>query len=151
MPRKQTKPKKSRVVRQKPKDGAQRSFSLAALDRWLAPRERWILGGLLVLALLVRVVYFVDAGHSPAVGMHEWAESDMSFFDLWAGEIAAGDLLTNQSLHPDHSWHREAAVTYLGDHPEEATTLAPGGSPQEAGRALWNKWYGCKRFHQEPL
>jgi 4-amino-4-deoxy-L-arabinose transferase-like glycosyltransferase len=151
MSKKQAKPKDTRVGRRELEESARRSFSLAALDRWLAPRERWVLGGLLALALLVRVVYFVDAGRSPAAVMHEWDESDMRFFDLWAGEITAGDPLTNQSLHPDHSWHREVAGQYLSDHPEEAATLAPGGNPAEAARELWSQWYGGKRFHQEPL
>jgi 4-amino-4-deoxy-L-arabinose transferase-like glycosyltransferase len=108
---------------------------------------------LVVLSVAVRLVYFAQAGHGPLLALNGWDQSDMEFFDRWARVIAAGDWLTDRPLHPQHGWHRDVARRYLEAHPEEAAALAAAGhdSPGEASAELWNRWYGGKTFHQEPL
>ena len=79
----------------------------------------------------------------------------MNFFDLWAQRIAAGDLLTNAALHPTHDWHKRIADEYFKIHPDQSDLLlsqwrGPGAAPP-AATLLWNRWFGQKTFHQEPL
>jgi 4-amino-4-deoxy-L-arabinose transferase-like glycosyltransferase len=79
----------------------------------------------------------------------------MNFFDFWAKAIAGGDWLTDKVLHPYHSWHQIVATSYFRMHPEAAKSLAQEanspGHHADPGRVLWNRWYGGKTFHQEPL
>ena len=108
---------------------------------------------LVALSIAVRLVYFAQAGHGPLLALNGWDQSDMAFFDRWARVIAAGDWLTDRPLHPQHAWHRDVARVYLEAHPEERAALAAAGhgSPEEASAEIWNRWYGGKTFHQEPL
>ncbi|MGD8450817.1 MAG: glycosyltransferase family 39 protein [Phycisphaerae bacterium] len=96
---------------------------------------------IVLLSLAVRAVYFVQLNEGPCVWLHRWAVSDMNFFDTWARTIAAGDWLTGRALHPYHDWHATIAQSHFGTSDMTA----------EQGRALWDHWYGGKRFHQEPL
>jgi 4-amino-4-deoxy-L-arabinose transferase-like glycosyltransferase len=103
----------------------------------------------------VRALYFAELNDGPLIGLHRWEASDMNFFDLWAREVEAGDWLTDKSLHPHLPWHRDIAKDYLEKYPQEKAELAlmkgPDGKPVDASRILWDRWYGGKRFHQEPL
>ena len=105
------------------------------------------------LSVAVRLVYFAQAGEGPLRAMNGWDQSDMAFFDRWARVIAEGDWLTDRALHPQHNWHHEIARRYFEAHPEAAAALAAGRglSPEEASAELWDRWYGGKTFHQEPL
>jgi 4-amino-4-deoxy-L-arabinose transferase-like glycosyltransferase len=119
------------------------------VERWLAARRRAVLTILVVAAVIIRLFYFLELNRGPCIWQHRWPDSDMNFFDAWARDIAAGDWLSDRSFHPRHSWYGEVAAAYLADHPDEAQALAQGG--QEPAVALWDRWYGGKRFHQEPL
>lgn len=103
----------------------------------------------------MRALYFAELNDGPLIGLHRWEASDMNFFDLWAHEVEAGDWLTDKSLHPHLQWHRDVAEDYLEKYPAEKAELAlmqgPDGKPVDAFRVLWDRWYGGKRFHQEPL
>lgn len=125
------------------------------LDAWLGAHPWLVVGVVLLLSLLIRVACFLELNQGPCVWQHRWAQTDMNFFDRWARDIAAGDWLTDQSLHPHHDWHRLIALEYLEERPEEAARLAalrsPDGSPVDPSTVLWDRWYGGKRFHQEPL
>ncbi len=79
----------------------------------------------------------------------------MNFFDLWAQRIAAGDLLTTEVLHPTHDWHKLIADEYFKIRPDQPALLlsqwqGPDAAPP-AATLLWNRWFGRKTFHQEPL
>ena len=124
-----------------------------------------------MLAAALRVAVLSQAAAGPPAVLHRWTESDMNFFDAWARVVAAGDLLTDRSLHPSHGWHREAAQQYLAAHPDEASAWAERAaaasasaagtgaagqgagtpSPRDATALLLDEWWGGKRFHQEPL
>jgi len=122
---------------------------------WLVGRRSVVLAVLLLLAAALRVVYVVQVVGSPAADQHRWDQSDMAFFDQWAGQIAAGDLLSVDVGHPFHRWHARIADAYLEDRPVLRLWLgalsADGGSTDAAQRELWSGWYGKRRFHQAPL
>ncbi len=126
-----------------------------AAERWLVAHRPWVLGVVVGASVLVRAAYFVQLNAGPCVWQHCWEETDMHFFDAWARQIAAGDWLTDQSLHPHLGWHRQIAASYFRDHPREAAAMTEAGSldglPADPSRALWDRWYGGKRLHQEPL
>ena len=105
---------------------------------------------ILSLALLIRGIYYIEIVNSPCVVLHQWDQSDMNFFHTWAGKIAKGEVLTNSSFHPFHEWHNQVAEKYLFSEQSsnEKNTTKAGNA---AKRNLWIKWYGGKRFHQEPL
>lgn len=107
------------------------------------------------MAAAIRLFYFAQLNAGPLVWQHRWDQSDMAFFDTWARDVAAGDWLTDQTLHPQHSWHLRLSKQYYARHEDERTGLRTdaGGelSDEQASVVLWNRWYGGKRFHQEPL
>jgi len=125
------------------------------LNAWLRSHRAVVLGVIVAVAILLRVGYFLQINRGPCLWLHRWEETDMNFFHQWACDIAAGDWLSNQVLHPLHDWHRRVAVQYFREHTDILASLTPHpqltGSDDVAVRALWNLWYGGKRFHQEPL
>jgi len=114
-------------------------------DALLARNRRWIILGIILLSVAIRVAYFVELPDSPYNGSARFANTDMQFFDHWGREIAAGDWLGARPLHPLHNWHRQVASIYFREHG------MPDPIYPEATRDLWGGWYGGTRFHQEPL
>jgi len=132
-----------------PEEAAAPPGPLERAEAWLAARRRgvWIL--LAAAALLFRIAYFVEISGGPCSQWHRWDQSDLHFFDQWGRRIAGGDWLSKEALHPFHDWHARVARTYFDTHPgEEEKLRAQGDDP---ARALWNRWYGGRLFHQEPL
>ena len=116
-------------------------------------------------ALLIRVGIWSTLWGTSALALNDAPDTDMRFFAEWAEEIGDGDWLTDQSLHPVHSWHMQVATTYFRENPDRIRDFTPDDgillfqlAPEEqmqrrilvAGR-LWDHWYAQKRFHQEPL
>ena len=124
-------------------------------ERWLINHQRLVLVIILLSSVFLRFGYFVELNQSPCLRQHLWNETDMNFFDLWGKDIATGDWLTDKALHPYHSWHQLVATRYFRMNPEAAKSLARevdlSGSDSDPDRVLWNRWYGGKTFHQEPL
>lgn len=126
------------------------------LEAALAARRRLVIGGLLALALLVRLVYLLQLAAGPGLHWHRFEQADTRFFHEWGQRIAAGDLLQRSPLHPLFGWHRQVAREFLRTHPEALRALAgPDGTPpvseEDAARRLWDRFYGGPTFHQEPL
>jgi len=44
-----------------------------------------------IVALTIRIGFYVETLSTPVDYAHEWRESDMNFFDHWATQIAKGD------------------------------------------------------------
>lgn len=135
-------------------DRNQAQNPLAALEQRLARHQRFVLGLIIAVSLLVRVSYFLQLSSGPCIWQHQWAESDMAFFDSWARHIAAGDWLGREPLHPCHVWHVAVAEEYFKIHPEQAAAYgfsASSDTHRPAAIKLWNEWYGQTQFHQEPL
>ena len=111
------------------------------------------LSAALVVAVLLRISIYDDLVDTPALSLGNNVESDMAFFWDWAGEIER-DPLQNLNLHPLHSWHRDIADHTVLTHPkllEAFLDEANGPTAPDPGKALWDGWYGGKRYHQEPL
>src|SRR5213082_2329247 len=129
--------------------------AMIGVEAWLCGRRKPVLLVLIGLSLVVRAGYYADLSRGPCIAAHRWTESDMNFFDRWARAIAAGDWLTDQELHPICQWNKEIAQIYFREHPERAAEYLPSGAaPGDANalsQALWNRWFGGKTFHQEPL
>jgi hypothetical protein len=110
---------------------------------------------LLFAALLIRLVFFAEIIKGPCYKQHLWDMSDMNFFHSWAMEVVNGDWLLNKPLHPYHDWHDSVANTYFSSHEKQGQTLhgdqPPAYVDPVAKRQIWNRWYGEKRYHQEPL
>jgi 4-amino-4-deoxy-L-arabinose transferase-like glycosyltransferase len=69
----------------------------------------------------------------------------MHFYHGWAKSIAAGEVLSDPSPRPYHSWH---------GHVARAAHAASGSSEpfdERVGRRIWNRWLGEKTFYQDPL
>ncbi len=134
----------------RPTDGTR-----AALDRWCAARRKLLLGAIAALAILLRLVYFVQLDASPLMWQHLWPESDMSFFDDWGRSIADGDWAGESARHPNHEWHRDVAALHFAAEPELHRQLVAEARDRSDGtradQLLWNRWLGGRQFHQEPL
>lgn len=108
-------------------------------------RARVSLLAVLVAAATIRLVGWLEIRDGALPWLHRWTESDMAFFDEWAGAIAAGDVLGRETPRPYHTGHAgvaRAAHTMLG-----RTTPFD----EQAGRAMWDHWLGEHRFYQDPL
>ncbi|MDH5510567.1 MAG: glycosyltransferase family 39 protein, partial [Nitrospinota bacterium] len=127
-------------------------WSLSA-EKWLQDRQKWIPIALVIAAVLLRALLFVEASDSPLMATHTNKQSDMFFFDHWGKEVAAGDWLTDQALHPMHFWHIDLAKRYFDMRPEVAVACQEEARTKgiTAEKILWNRWLGGKTFHQEPL
>jgi len=127
---------------------------ISIVDEHLAKWRLQIIAGLVLFSLVFRVVYFTQLSAGPCILQHRWEESDMNFFDVWAKKIAAGDWWTNEAVHPLMNWQRRVSQIALTTHPELKTSLeqeSAAGGEKDIDRLLWNRWYGEKAFHQEPL
>jgi 4-amino-4-deoxy-L-arabinose transferase-like glycosyltransferase len=100
---------------------------------------------IIALAIAVRLVAFWEIRDGPLVRLHHWAESDMHFYNSWARRIVAGDLLTNTSLRPYHSWHHHIAREV------HAASGAAGPFSDTVVEQIWNRWLGQKTFYEDPL
>jgi 4-amino-4-deoxy-L-arabinose transferase-like glycosyltransferase len=123
------------------------------VEQWLRRHRAAVVAAIVAVSALFRVAYFVQLARGPCLWHHRWTESDMSFFDAWAKSIVAGDWLTDRSLHPVHEWTRALAEQHFRAEPQDAQQLEAEASPSggSAVERLWDRWYGGKRFHQEPL
>lgn len=99
----------------------------------------------LALAAVLRLANWVQIQDGPLPWLQRWSETDMSFYDRWARDVAAGDWLTNTRMRPYHSGH--AAVA------RQAHELS--GSPEpfaaSVGERIWDSWLGERTFYQDPL
>jgi 4-amino-4-deoxy-L-arabinose transferase-like glycosyltransferase len=123
---------------------------LQRAEAWLAGRRIGVVILLAAAAVLFRVAYFLEINGGPCSAWHRWDQSDLHFFDQWGRQIAGGDWLSKGTLHPFHEWHARVARTYFEARPGEEEELRRQGG-EEPARALWNRWYGGRLFHQEPL
>ena len=117
-------------------------------------RALLLLGAILLLASVLRLVYVIQLEDGPCAQLHRLDQGDMHYFDGWARQIAAGDLLSREIQPPSHPWHREVARIYFEEHPDQLPPLAssePAAQAIEASDWLWNKWCGGGRFYQDPL
>lgn len=106
----------------------------------------------LVVSAAERTVYFVQIQAGPLLWQHLWNQTDMSYYDAWARQIAAGDWLSRRVEPPLHRWHERIALDYFRQHPEDPLA-PPAGAPVDQARlrALWSRWCGGGRFYQDPL
>ncbi len=109
-------------------DSFEDSPRLQGIEVFLATHRRWVCGGLLALAMVIRLIYALEIRHSPIPELWRGSQTDMSFYVAWATVVANGDWLTNRELHPYFGWQ------------------VPIGTQAE-----WIAWYGGKTFHQSPL
>ena len=93
---------------------------------------------ILAFALALRYSFWQESIHTPLADSYKLFNTDMNFFSAWADEIPKSDILFNKSFHPLHDWHIKVVKDVLTD-----------ASDTEI-KALWNKWYGEKTFHQAP-
>ncbi len=82
----------------------------------------------LALGALIRVGNFLQVRNGPLPYFHTWTESDMSFYERWARDVATTDVLTSPRMRPYHTGHAAAG-------PE----------------AAWDGWLGERTFYQDPL
>jgi 4-amino-4-deoxy-L-arabinose transferase-like glycosyltransferase len=99
----------------------------------------------LLVATSLRAVTYFDIREGPLLHLHAWSQSDMHFFDGWARNIAAGDLLTRDGTRPYHGRHIELACRAF---------VLTGGTQSachqaEVGR-LWDQWVGERSLWQDP-
>lgn len=124
-------------------------------EDWLGKKQQLIIIALVAIAILFRVVYFVQLNSGPCIWQHRYQETDMNFYDEWAKIIAHGNWLSDTSFHQYDAAHQWIADYYFKTHPDEAVQLqkqlGTDKSPEALGRLLWERWNGGKIFHQDPL
>lgn len=122
---------------------------------WLDRKQKLILALIIVVAVLFRIVYFVQLNNGPCIWQHRYQETDMNFYDEWAKIIAHGNWLSDTSFHQYDAAHQWIADYYFKTHPDDAVQmqkqLGTDKSPEALGRLLWERWNGGKIFHQDPL
>lgn len=123
--------------------------------RWIDVRFAVILLALTALWCIPRVAYYRDVVDNELSLFNEWPDSDNAFSIEWAGLIAKGDVLSKSGPHPFHQWHEAMANAWFEKHPERKAeirgTLPADASDRDVAVALWRRWYGDVRLHQEPL
>jgi 4-amino-4-deoxy-L-arabinose transferase-like glycosyltransferase len=119
------------------------------LEERLASHARWVVAGLIAASAILRIVYFIQIDGGPCSQWQRWEDGDPNFFDQWGRRIASGDWLGDTSFHPLHTWHKRVAWEHFNlNRGEEIDYRKRGVDP---ARALWDRWYGEKLYHQEPL
>ena len=122
---------------------------------WLSRHRTAVLGALIAASILIRLVYFLQLNATPFIGMHQWRQTDMHFYDGWARQIAAGDWASRAVGVPMHRWHHDVAEYYLARHPDVKPALAGDAararSAMDPDEVLWSRWMGVPRFYQDPL
>lgn len=121
------------------------SKPFSKLTAYLHNKRKWVIFAIILIAVVFRLIYFLQISSGPCLLVNDWQESDMYFFNSWAKQIVGGDVLTDKSLHPFHKWHKDIAAKYFN------SGHGQGDYSDAAAHSLWNSWYGEKRFHQEPL
>jgi hypothetical protein len=128
-------------------------FAPAGLEAWLFARWRWILTGLALAAVVVRLVLCIQVAASPLPRLHALSpDSDNAFFDAWGRQVAAGDLLQRAPWHPMARWMAQVAQRALDEDPGLAERLGspPGADPARLQARVWDRWLGGATFFQEP-
>lgn len=143
---------------EQPGESPSSTTSLPLLNRlnpWLAQRQNWVLGALIVFWLLLRIFFVAPMANGPLFQLNRWEETDNYFFDEWAQSLAAGNWLNNEPLHPYHGWHQSFADQYFKQHPDKLNQILAAHPGRDSsfvpGKTLWNEWYGGNTYHQEPL
>jgi hypothetical protein len=125
------------------------------IEKWCRDHRILILSLIIAVSALFRIVYFIQLNKTDFINQHIWNESDMSFFDYWAGEIAKGDILSSEIHQPEHTWMKWVADHYFNDHPEKLAyfkaKIGADTVKNSPTKLLWQQWYGEKTFQQEPL
>jgi hypothetical protein len=128
---------------------------LASLEGWFGDHTRTVLLTLVVLASLLRGVYFVELNSGPCILLHQWEQTDMNYFHGWGQAIAQGDVLSESVGVPMHTWHRELAAKWFATHPDVRAALERQAVLEGPGRTaevlLWEGWTGGHQFYQDPL
>ena len=102
---------------------------MAGGRRWTRKPCLWLGLALFLVALCLRLVYVADYGASVGIDYYLFEQTDNNTFHEWALNIAGGDWLCENQVHPHHKWTAEVA-------PERQ----------------WTEWYGGRRvYHQAPL
>jgi len=131
-----------------------RGGAYALVEEWLGQRRKHTLIAIVTIALVLRVLCFLELAGSPCFWWHEWAESDLNTFHSWALTVADGDRWSATVRPPLHGWHREVAEQYAQISPEQWAELkaaSPPDDPDAAARALWDRWCGGGRTYHDPL
>ena len=96
------------------------------------PTRRWVLLGITLLALALRVGFFVELRDHPLIDLplHPiGSQTDNAFYWEWSGEVLAGDLLGRDTPHPQYGW-----MDRMGTH------------------ETWLRWWGGPQIYQsEPF
>jgi 4-amino-4-deoxy-L-arabinose transferase-like glycosyltransferase len=108
---------------------------------------------LVVGAITIRLVLWLQISGTALADLHQWTESDMNYYHQWATDIASGDWLSRRLPLPVHEWHVETAQQYFASHPEaarrDADAAARAGQPPVA--YAWATWMHPPQFYQDPL
>ena len=111
-----------------------------------------VLLALVLLAIAVRAVCFVQMQQTVFLQLHKVDQTDMHYYDSWARQIAAGDWLSRSVRVPMHSWHQLIARAHLQEHPHAAgTPVVVAGPHADDAERLWAEWLETPRFYQDPL
>ncbi|RKG97194.1 glycosyltransferase family 39 protein [Corallococcus carmarthensis] len=126
------------------------------LDGFLVLHRRRVLGGLLLLAVFLRLMVGMELSGGPLVRIPELVPaSDNAFFVTWSQHLAEEDWLQRQPLHPMPPWMRKVASQVMREHPDVPVRLGLAGDTSydrpAMGVRLWDHWLGGATYFQEPL
>jgi len=146
---------KQKPISKTPAAKAQKPALRDSLDRWCSSHRWPAIILIIVLSVALRITYFVQIQGTVLINQHKWEESDMFVFDQWADSIAAGDVLSQRYVQPEHSWMKAISRVFFRDHPDKLeyykTLAGPDTVRNSPSKLLWTDWYGKKAFPHEPL
>ena len=127
------------------------------IEKWCGSHTWLTISAIIILSAVLRIAYFTQLNEFHLINQHQWSESDMFVFDQWADAIAAGDILSERYVQPEHNWMKRISTIFFTDHPdrfEYYKNLAgsdPDPTKNSPSRMLWIDWFGKKAFPHEPL
>ena len=125
------------------------------IENWCGSHTWFTISVIIIVSAILRIAYFTELNQYDLINLHQWSESDMFVFDEWADAIAAGDILSEHYVQPEHSWMKRIATIFFKDHPDRfeyyKNLAGPDATKDTASKLLWIDWYGKKAFPHEPL
>jgi len=115
------------------------------VERQQFPSISTLLLIVILTALAVRLVNFIQLRDSAVLHTYLWSDSDMGFFLRWSRDIKAGNVIGDPRPVP---WHVPYQSVTRQAH---ALRGDPRPWTEEIGLQILSGWTGGKRFIQEPL
>ena len=106
----------------------------------------------MALAAALAIAFYFETQGGPLQRWAEWDQTDAYYYDFCARRIAGGDVLGRRIPPPCTAWQTDIAAQCFALRPGLAAVMAAeaAGTGETPAAALWRRWIGPCRYHQEP-